>query len=128
MKTAKRSLTARALLGSAVVLATVGLSTAKADEPEVITVAAPKVNVIAHGPGAATATQQVTVTAHVQYDPVTLTTNSGVALLKDGVEQAARRVCRSADPGAPEDMTCVRSATDSAAPQIDAAVARARGR
>ena len=117
-----------ALLGTALVLGTIAFSGAYADETEVITVSAPKAKLVAHGPGAATATQQITVMARVQYDPVSLTTNSGVALLKDGVEQAARRVCHAADPAAPEDMACVRNATDSAGSQIDAAIARARGR
>ena len=104
----------------------VGAIAANADEIQVITVSAPQVKIMAHGPGPTSATEQVTVTARVQYDPVTLTTNSGVALLKDGVEQVARRVCRAADPNAPEDRNCIRNATDGAQPQIDAAVARAR--
>lgn len=102
------------------------IADANADEVQVITVSAPQVKIMAHGPGPTSATQQVTVTARVQYDPVTLTTNSGVALLKDGVQQVARRVCRAADPSAPEDMNCIRNATDGAQPQIDAAIARAR--
>jgi len=100
-------------------------STAAAADLQEITVAAPAVKVVQRGPGTST-TQQITVSARVQYDPVTLTTNSGVALLKDGVEDAARRICRAADPGAPEDTNCIRNATGAAQAQIDAAVARAR--
>ena len=115
-----------ACAGAALLLGAIGFSGANAAEVQVITVSAPKVKIVEHGPGTAVAAQQITVTARVQYDPVTLTTNSGVALLKDGVQQAARRVCRAADPGAPEDANCVRNATNGAQRQIDAAVARAR--
>jgi UrcA family protein len=117
-----------ACAGAALLLGMIGLSPAIAADVETITVSAPKLKIVEHGPGTATATQQVSVSARVQYDPVTLTTNSGVALLKDGVQQAARRVCRDADPGAPEDTNCILNATNAAQPQINAAVARARAR
>lgn len=113
---------------AALLFGTIGLSAAMAADVAAITVSAPRVQIIEHGPGTSTATEQITVTARVQYDPVTLTTNSGVALLKDGVEQAARRVCSAADPGAPQDTNCIRGATNAAQPQIKAAVARARAR
>ena len=115
-----------ALAGATVLLGAIGVTGVNAADLSVITVSAPKAKIVEHGPGTATATQQITVTAGVQYDPVTLTTNSGVALLKDGVQQAAIRVCRAADPGAPEDRSCIRNATHGAQPQIDAAVRRAR--
>lgn len=113
-----------AFASATVLLGTIGLSAANAAE-SVITVSAPRAKIVEHGPGT-TSTQQMTVTARVEYDPVTLTTSSGVALLKDGVQQAAIRVCRAADPGAPEDRTCVQRATHGAQLQIDAAVKRAR--
>jgi len=115
-----------ACAGAALLLGAVGVYAATPDELTVITVSAPQTKIVAHGPGPNTATQQVTVSARVQYDPVTLTTNSGVALLKDGVEQAAQRICRAADPQAPLDNNCVRNAIDGAQPQIEAAVKRAR--
>lgn len=115
-----------ALAGATLLMGTVAFSLANADEITSITVSAPKVKIVERGPGTRTAIEQVTISAGVQYDPVTLTTNSGVALLKNGVEQAALRVCRAADPGAPEDTQCVRNATHAAQPQIEAAVARAR--
>jgi UrcA family protein len=115
-----------AFAGATLLLGTVGLSRVTAGEVQVITVSSPRVKIVEHGPGTQTATEQITLTAHVPYDPVTLTTNSGVALLKDGVQEAARRVCRAADPGSPEDTSCIRKATDGAQKQIDTAVARAR--
>jgi UrcA family protein len=62
----------------------------------------------------------------VSYDPVTLTTNSGVALLKDSVADAARNACDKADPFTDDDGTCVRQAIYSAQAQIARAVTQAR--
>jgi UrcA family protein len=62
----------------------------------------------------------------VQFDPVTLTTNSGAALLKDAVLDAARQACTDADPFTNDGGACVRKAVESAAPQVDAVIARAR--
>ncbi len=115
-----------AFAGTALLLGAIGPPCATAAEIEGITVAAPRVKILEHGPGTAVAEQQVSITARVPYEAVTLSTNSGVALLKDGVEQAARRVCSAADPGAPVDTKCIRDAIHAAQPQIDAAVARAR--
>lgn len=128
MTISKTRVSAVVRAGAALLLGATAVSGVNAGDVQVITVSAPRVKILEHGPGTTTATQEMTVTARVQYDPVTLSTNSGVALLKDGVQEAARRICRAADPGAPEDMRCVRNATDSAQPQIDAAVARAKAR
>jgi UrcA family protein len=59
---------------------------------------------------------------------VTLTTNSGVALLKDSVLETALKVCNSLTlPMADEDGgTCVSDAVKSAQAQVDAAIAKAR--
>lgn len=74
--------------------------------------------------------QEVSVTARVPANLDVLTLNSGVALLKDDVREAARKVCLMADPNASptSDATidCVREAVRNAQPQIDALVARAR--
>ena len=70
--------------------------------------------------------QETTVRAGVSYDPVTLTTNSGVALLKDNVADAARKACETADPFDDDDGTCVRDAIRSAQAQIARAVDQAR--
>jgi UrcA family protein len=71
--------------------------------------------------------QQSTVRLGVRYDPVTLTTNSGVALLKDAVTQAAFQACIDADPTSAPESRCISNAIDQAQPQIAQAVARARG-
>jgi UrcA family protein len=70
--------------------------------------------------------QETTVKVAVSYDPVTLTTNSGVALLKDGVVDAARKACDTAEPIMDDDGTCVREAIESAQAQIARAVAQAK--
>jgi UrcA family protein len=69
--------------------------------------------------------KEVSITAHVKYNPVSLTTNSGVALFKDRVLQAARQACDAAAPGEPDDGTCVHNALRAAQPQITAAIERA---
>jgi UrcA family protein len=70
--------------------------------------------------------EETTVKVGVSYDPVTLTTNSGVALLKDSVADAARKACDTADPLTDDGGTCVREAISSAQPQIARAIAQAR--
>jgi UrcA family protein len=70
--------------------------------------------------------QETTVKVGVSYDPTTLTTDSGVALLKDSVADAARKACDSVDPLTDDDGACVRGAIDSAQAQIASAVTQAR--
>jgi UrcA family protein len=102
---------------------------AHADDPEkvdVITVFAPAVRIVGHDAATGTPIQEMRVTVRVQVDPVTLTTNSGVALLKDSVVEAAQKACGvslTEDAG-----DCVHDAINSAQPEVDAAIARARGR
>jgi len=72
--------------------------------------------------------EQSNVTVGVSYDPVALTTNSGVALLKDAVTQAAVKACADADRSSPPDQTCIQNAVDQAQPQVARVVAQARGR
>ena len=72
--------------------------------------------------------QQSTVTVGVRYDPVTLTTNSGVALLKDAVAQAALKACGASHWSTSLYNSCVRPAIDQAQPQIARAVEEARAR
>ena len=62
----------------------------------------------------------------MSYDPATLTTDSGVALLKKSVADAARKACNTADPLTDDDGACVREAIDSAQAQIARIVAQAR--
>ena len=99
---------------------------AHAQDLDEVTVSAPAVKTVGREfPGLAPI-ERSTVAARVTFDPVTLTTNSGVALLRDSVREAARKACASADPGVPDDGQCVYTAIKSAQPQMDAAIARAR--
>ena len=104
-------------------------ATAQADEPDTlnqITITSRSVKTVGHDLATGAPIKEITKTAHVQYDPVVLTMNSGVSLLKDSVQDAAVKVCASLDPLDGEDEDCVRRAVESAQPQIKAAVARAR--
>jgi UrcA family protein len=91
-----------------------------------ITISTPSVKVVGRDSASGASIEETTVQTRVEFDPVTLTTNSGVALLKDKVLEAARTACESIDPVSPDDGTCVRDAVQSAQAQIDAAVAKAR--
>jgi UrcA family protein len=99
---------------------------AQAAEPDEITISAPAIKIVGRDFATNAPIEQSTVTARVFTDPVTLTTNSGVALLKDSVVEAARKACETAAPLDPYDQTCVFEAVKSAQPQVDAAIARAR--
>jgi len=99
-----------------------------ADYDDEITVSAPKrVKTVGRDSTTGAPIEETVVTAKVHYEPVWLTTSSGVALLNDSVLDAARKACDSADPvDEDDDRTCVRNAVESAKPQVDAAIARAR--
>ncbi|MEA3180608.1 MAG: hypothetical protein QOI59_4131 [Gammaproteobacteria bacterium] len=101
---------------------------AQAADYDDITISAPTVRTIGHDDATDAPNAEYSEKASVKFDPVTLTTNSGVALLKDSVFHAALKVCNSISlPLSQDDNgTCVRDAVKSAQPQIDAAVARAR--
>jgi UrcA family protein len=106
-------------------LAFVGTLAQAADLPEV-TISAPSVKTVDRDAATGAPIQEITETARVSVDPVTLTTNSGVALLQDKVLETAQQICDSTDPLADEgDGSCVREAVKSAQAQVKAAVARA---
>jgi UrcA family protein len=113
----------------AVAVAALSLVSARAhaDDPErvdVITVLAPAVRIVGHDAATNAPIQEMRVTVRVQFDPVTLTTNSGVALLKDSVVEAAQKACGAS---LTEDaVDCARDVIKSAQPEVDAAIARAR--
>ena len=89
-----------------------------------VTISAPAVKVVGRDTLTNSALQKTKIAAHVEFNPVALTTNSGVALLRDSVQTAAFRACA---PLGPDSFgTCVIRAEQSAQPQIDAAIARAR--
>jgi len=93
---------------------------------DTITVSAPAVKIVDHDPATGANIEQVTITARVQADPVALRTNYGALMLNYSVLDAARKACTAADPFADDGGTCVHDAVESAKPQVDAAIARAR--
>jgi UrcA family protein len=104
---------------------------AQADEPDQVdqvTICAPSVKTIGHDEATGAPIEEVAKQASIKFDPVTLTTNSGVALLKDSVFESALRICNSIGlPMSDDDGgACVRDAIKSAQAQVDAAVVRAR--
>ena len=86
----------------------------------------PVVKVVGHDRGTDAPIEDVTVVARVIPEPDTLTTDSGVALLNDYVNEAARKACFAADPMTPDDGTCYHKAIKAARPQVAALVARAK--
>jgi UrcA family protein len=106
-------------------LALFGARAHAADLPEV-TISTPSVKTVDRDAATGAPIQEVTETARVTVDSITLTTNSGVALLKDKVLETAQRLCSTMDPVADtDDGSCVREAVKSAQKQIDADVAQA---
>ncbi len=99
---------------------------AHADDLPQVTISAPAVKDVGYDFRTAAPIQETSVTARVAIDPVSLTTNSGVALLKASVRDAARKVCDAADPLTQDDGSCFQAAMKGAEPQIAAAIARAR--
>jgi UrcA family protein len=100
---------------------------ARAAESREIVVQGPTTKTIGFDLPTGAPIQETTVKIAVSYDPATLTTDSGVALLKDGVADAARKACDTADRVTPdEDGACVRRAIESAQAQIARMVSQAR--
>jgi UrcA family protein len=99
---------------------------AQAAGPTEITISGPTTKTVGRDYATLAPIQETSVKIAVSYDPVTLTTNSGVALLKDTVVDAARKACETADPFMEDDGTCVREAISDAQPQIARAISQAR--
>jgi UrcA family protein len=127
----------RATLGSnltfasLVVLPLLGASIgAYADDPnqvDQVTVYAPAVRVVGRDDATLAPIEQRTVSVRVHFDPPTLTTNSGRALLDDSVNAAARQACDSAGlVAAADDASCIDKAVASAQPQVQTAIAHAQ--
>jgi UrcA family protein len=91
-----------------------------------ITVSAPAVKVVDRDAATNAPIEQVTITARVQADPAALKTNYGALMLNYSVLDAARKACATPDPLADDDDTCVHDAVESAKPQVEAAIAKAR--
>jgi UrcA family protein len=126
MKTQTRSRLYRPglLLASAALALCVLGPGARADELNQVTIHGSTVKTIGHDK-TGQPIEQVTVRLAVPIDPVMFTTNSGVALVKSRVLDAAKQACKDPDPAVPEDQDCVRRAFESAQPEIDAEVAKA---
>ena len=93
---------------------------------DAITVSAPAVKVVGRDAATNAPIEQLTITARVQADPAALKTNYGALMLNYSVLDAARKACAAPDPIADDDGTCVRDAVESAKPQVEAAIAKAR--
>lgn len=119
-----QDLTVPALCALAAVAALCVAGSARGAEPEQIVIQGPTTQTI--GYESLRPVERSTVKVGVSYDPVTLTTHSGVALLKDAVTQAAFKACVDADPTYAPESACISRAIDQAQPQIAQAVARAR--
>lgn len=106
------------------------LASAQAAEPtQEITITGTRVDRVPYDFSVRRSVERVSVSATVPADLNVLTLNSGVALLKYNVRQAALKACMTADPlaTATSDSTidCVHEAVDNAQPQVDALIARA---
>jgi UrcA family protein len=99
-------------------------ASARAAESKEIMVQGPTTKTVGYDLPTGTPIQQTTVKIAVTYDPATLATDSGVALLKESVADAARKACATADRVTHDDGTCVRRAIDSAQAQIARLVLR----
>jgi UrcA family protein len=102
---------------------------AQADDPQQVdqvTVVSKTVKTVDRDSATGAPIQETTSSARIQYDPVTLTTNSGVALLKDSVQRAASKLCASMDTLNIDNSACVRNAVQSAMAEVGTSIARAR--
>jgi UrcA family protein len=91
-----------------------------------ITVIAPAVKIVGRDAATGAPIENVTVSAQVQADPAALGTEYGALMLEYSVRDAARNLCINADPFTVDDGTCYQKSIQSAQPQVDAAIARAR--
>jgi len=126
MMTSKKTFSRNLYTAFAAIALTVSGVGAYAADYDEITILAPATRTVGHDYATQAPIQETTVKVAVSYDPVTLTTNSGIALLRDSVADAARSACDSADPLTDDGGTCVREAISSAQTQIDQAIARAK--
>jgi UrcA family protein len=100
---------------------------AQAADPDEITISAPSVTTVGRDAATGAPIQDITKKISIKFTPVTLTTNSGVALVKDSIYETARKVCQSIDPSMlDDDDACIRDTVNSALAQLDAATAKAR--
>jgi UrcA family protein len=91
-----------------------------------ITISAPTTKIVGRDSATNAPIEKVTDSAVVKFDPVTLTTNSGVALLKDNVRAAALDVCQATFSISDDFQSCMSRTLRAAQPEVNAAIARAR--
>ena len=90
-----------------------------------ITVSVPTVKTVGSDSLTGAPIERSTVTARVGFDPRTLTTESGVARLREQVLEAASKACSAAFTDDYE--RCVLSTVQAVEPQVDEAIARSKG-
>ena len=106
------------------------VAAAQAAEPtQEITITGTRIDTVPYDFSVRRPVEHVSVSATVPADLNVLTLNSGVALLKYNVRQAALKTCMMADPLATvtsdSTMDCVHEAVDNAQPQVNALIAEA---
>jgi UrcA family protein len=106
-------------------LAVIGCARATAaTQSEAITLSVPTVKTVGSDPLTGIPIEKSTVTARVAFDPRTLTSEAGVARLREQVLEAASKACRAALTGDYE--RCVLTTVQSGEPQVDEAIARSK--
>jgi UrcA family protein len=114
-----------------VAIAAVGLfglgNPAQAQEMDQVAVVSSSTGIVGYRLHEPRPVKQTNVKVSVTYDPVTLTTNSGIALLRDAVKEAAQKACKPSSVHASlyDDLTyhdCVQTAIDRAEPQVAQAI------
>lgn len=103
---------------------------ARAQDMDQVTVVSSSTHTVGYGLHEPVPIQETQTKVRVTYDPVTLTTNSGVALLKDAVQEAAQKACKPLDlyGSLYSDLPyhdCVRRAVQNAQPQVAQAITKA---
>jgi UrcA family protein len=130
MTTFSHSRTFRSRLPVALALGALAFMSAgaQAADPDQVTISAPSVKTVGRDAATGAPIEDITRKVSIKFDPVTLTTNSGVTLLEDSVFESALQVCDSIgiSMSDDDDGACVRNAVKSAQGQVDAAIARAR--
>ena len=90
-----------------------------------VTVSVPTVKTVGSDSLTGAPIEKSTVTVRVGFDPRTLTTEAGVARLREHVLEAASKACRVALTDDYE--RCVLTTVEAVEPQVDKAIARSKG-
>ena len=112
-----------------IAIGVLGAAGAQAADLGEVTVTGPTIHTIGRD-ATGTPVRQLSGTVTVQYNPISLTTNSGRALVDYRVANVARNLCSAngAFPNADDDFNCVQQAVRGAKVQLDAATAQVRFR